>query len=435
MTGGRDWNQQLKSILYSVTIGLLNEPFIIDESEHLPTASLPESQKQRNYISELEREVKKLRSENMKIREKDNDKNKLEEKCQTLEREIEICRDRCHALQEEKKEATRALENETETLEALLKEAKQNLDQFINVLTIRPDQVHLTEQKLGSGAYADVIIGCWQGMSVAVKKFHTLITTPRTIPTFWREVVTASRLHHPNIIRVCGAVMQEEIPFQIVSELLEGSMSEVIDAAHAAGRKGGVLPYLSSYEQLSTVVQMTSAIAYLHDLKPRPYVHGDIRSTNMLVTRDMKVKVADLGAAHLVESSKSAGPLSPQYLAPERNPPTSGRSSLHSDVYSLGVTLIEVFTGVGPISEERISQLSRIRNRRHLYKICSRMILGESEIEYRPRSAECLDVLRKEMEEIVENGSLAVKRMVKGSFGGEGVNRHHKVSLSDSFHY
>ena len=272
-------------------------------------------------------------------------------------------------------------------------------------------------------------------MSVAVKKFHTLITTPRTIPTFWREVVTASRLHHPNIIRVCGAVMQEEIPFQIVSELLEGSMSEVIDAAHAAGRKGGVLPYLSSYEQLSTVVQMTSAIAYLHDLKPRPYVHGDIRSTNMLVTRDMKVNVADLGAAHLVESSKSAGPLSPQYLAPERNPPTSGRSSLHSDVYSLGVTLIEVFTGVGPISEERISQLSRIRNRRHLYKICSRMILGESEIEYRPRSAECLDVLRKEMEEIVENGSLAVKRMVKGSFGGEGVNRHHKVSLSDSFHY
>ena len=41
-----------------------------------------------------------------------------------------------------------------ETLEALLREAEQNLDQFINVLTIRPDQVDLTEQKLGSGAYA-----------------------------------------------------------------------------------------------------------------------------------------------------------------------------------------------------------------------------------------------------------------------------------------
>ena len=117
----------------------------------------------------------------------------------------------------------------------------------------------------------DVITGRWQGMPVAVKRFHALITTPRTIPTFQREVLTASRLHHPNIIRVCGAVMEDGIPFQIVSELLEGSVSEVIDAAHSSPC------YLSHYEQLSVVVEMTSAIAYLHGLQPRPYVHADIR--------------------------------------------------------------------------------------------------------------------------------------------------------------
>ena len=128
----------------------------------------------------------------------------------------------------------------------------------------------------------DVIIGRWHGISIAVKKFHALITTPATIPLFQREVLVASRLHHPNIIRVCGAVMEERIPFQIVSELLEGSVSELITAAHLS------TSYLSSFEQLSIVVQMTSAINYLHGLKPCPYVHADIRIGSASSDQDIK---------------------------------------------------------------------------------------------------------------------------------------------------
>ena len=79
-------------------------------------------------------------------------------------------------------------------------------------------------------------------------------------------------------------------------------MSELMDAAHSCGS------YLYNYEQLSVVVDMTSAITYLHELLPRPYVHGDIRPTNALVTKDMRVKVADLGAAHLLEISRSSQP-------------------------------------------------------------------------------------------------------------------------------
>ena len=112
-------------------------------------------------------------------------------------------------------------------------------------------------------------------MRVSVKKFYALITTQRMIPRFQREVLTASRLHHPNIIRVCGAVMEDGISFQIVSELPEGSVSEVIDAAHSSPC------YLSQYEQLSIVVQMTSAVAYENGLHPRPYVHADIRPNIM----------------------------------------------------------------------------------------------------------------------------------------------------------
>ena len=270
-----------------------------------------------------------------------------------------------------------------------------------------------------------MLIGHWHGMEVAVKKFHDLITTERTIPTFRSEVLTASRLHHPNIVRVCGAIMRPGIPFQIVSELLEGSVSEVMDAAHSSGS------YLSIYEQLSIAVEITSAITYLHELHPRPYVHGDIRPTNVLITRDMRVKVADLGSAHLLDSSLSSGPVSAPYVAPERLPPTSQRSSLPSDVYSLGVSLIEIFIGVGPIPEERSGQLSRMMNRAQLHAICSRMIAGKDRERNRPTSGEALAVLKREISQLLSLGIPAMKRLVKGKFLVEGDNRRHVVSLSD----
>ena len=264
-------------------------------------------------------------------------------------------------------------------------------------------------------------------MNVAVKKFHDLITTERTIPVFRSEVLTASRLRHPNIVRLFGAMTKPGLPFQIVSELLEGSVSELIDAAHSSGS------YLSVYEQLSIAADMTSAIAYMHELLPRPYVHGDIRPTNALVTRDMKAKISDLGAAHLLDSSESTGPLSPYYSAPERKAPTSGPSSLPSDVYSLGVALLEIFTGVAPVPEERSSQLSRIMNRSRLVMICSRMVADEASLGNRPPSGQCLKVLKEEIDDCIEHGVRPIKRIVKGTFEGDEADRRHRVTLFDVY--
>ncbi|XP_065836384.1 probable serine/threonine-protein kinase DDB_G0281745 isoform X2 [Oscarella lobularis] len=258
-----------------------------------------------------------------------------------------------------------------ETLEASRDEMKRRLDEFTDVLNLSPDEVHLSSQNLGSGSFAGVSVGQWRGMRVAVKKIHELITSQRNVAMFRREVLVCSRLHHPNIMIVCGAVITEGSPLQIVMELLEGSVSEVIDAAHASGS------YLTNYEQLSIAMDMTSGISYLHQIRPRAYVHGDIRPSNVLVTRDMKVKVGDLGAARIIESSLSAGPMSPPYLAPERlpecgSPATS--STLNSDVYSVGVSLLEIFTGVGPIPEERQTQLDALASRPDLFMLCSCLI-------------------------------------------------------------
>ena len=261
-----------------------------------------------------------------------------------------------------------------------------------------------------------------------MKKFHEVLANPRNLELFRREVLVCSRLHHPNIMTICGAVMQRDVPFQMVMELLEGSVSEVMNAAHTASGASVGSSYLTFFEQLSIALDVTSAIAYLHQTHPKPYVHGDIRPSNVLVTRDMKAKVGDLGAAHIIESSLSAGPMSPDYLAPERMPRDDGtaiRNTLPSDVYSLGVSLIEIFTGVRPIPEERRTQLDALANRPKLFLLCSRMI--DNEADNRPSSQHCFDTLRVEIECVLSTpGYFTVKRLVKGLFEGNA----HRVVLS-----
>ena len=265
-------------------------------------------------------------------------------------------------------------------------------------------------------------------MRVAVKKFHEVITNPRNLPLFRREVLVCSRLHHPNIMTICGAVMREDVAFQMVMELLEGSVSEVMNAAHTASSASVGSSYLTFYEQLSIALDVTSAIAYLHQTHPKPYVHGDIRPSNVLVTRDMKAKVGDLGAAHIIESSLSAGPMSPNYLAPERMPRDDGtaiRNTLPSDVYSLGVSLIEIFTGARPIPEERRTQLDALANRPKLFLLCSEMI--HQDPDKRPSSQDCFGTLKGEIEFILSTpGYFTVKRLVKGLF----ERNAHRVVLS-----
>ncbi|XP_065842785.1 uncharacterized protein [Oscarella lobularis] len=299
---------------------------------------------------------------------------------------------------------------------------------FLERVLINPDKIHLkADQILGSGSFGSVSVGSWCGITVAVKILKNLDANHHNLALFQQEVVACSRLRHPNIMTMYGAVVEHGFAVQMVMELYEGSVDEVIKAAHSSGY------YLTPYEQLSIATETTSGIAYLQQIRPEPYVHCDIRPTNVLVTRDMKVKVGDLGAARLIESSLSAGALSLPYLAPERSrraDGTAASSTLSSDVYSLGVTLIEIFTGKCPIPEDRLTQLQDIADLR-LQELCKCMITTNS--ADRPSAQECFGYLKDVATDTSIRGVayslLPAKRLVKGGFERDS----HKVVLLNVF--
>ena len=219
--------------------------------------------------------------------------------------------------------------------------------------------------------FVEVRMGRWQGVDVAVKTFHEhlrsdldVLVRERMIKIIRREVSICAQVCHPNVVATCGATFALNFPLRLVMELMEGSLENVIDAANEVKR------YLTMREKVDLAAGCVCGLMYLHGM-PGTTLHGDIRPSNVLVTLTMEAKIGDLGAARLASATTSTlisvGPLSPQYLAPERklesveNPV---HNSVEADIYSLGVTLLELFTGLGAdpvIREEQLCRLSHPR--------------------------------------------------------------------------
>ena len=200
-------------------------------------------------------------------------------------------------------------------------------------------------------------MGMWRGVAVAVKTFHEepVRVDELNISFIRRQVSVSSHVHHPNVVFICGAIIDNEVPLRIVMELLEGSLKDVIKAALRSR-------YLSMREQVDIAVGCLCGVMYLHQLQPA-LLHGDIRSTNILISKTMQAKIGDLGSCRFSNESLSVGPLSPQYIAPERVVEGRGPASpntTEADMYSLGVTFVELFTGVGAEMKRRKSQFRAV---------------------------------------------------------------------------
>jgi eukaryotic-like serine/threonine-protein kinase len=215
------------------------------------------------------------------------------------------------------------------------------------------------EKELGKGAMGVVYLGKDPkiGRVVAIKTMalsqefegEDLIDAR---DRFFREAETAGRLQHQNIVTIFDAGEEHDLAY-IAMEFLKGR--DLVDYC----KPGHLLPVA---KVVAIIARVAEALAYAHR---QNVVHRDIKPANIMYEPESDtVKVTDFGIARITDSSKTKTGLvlgTPSFMSPEQiaGKKVDGRS----DLYSLGVMLYQMLTGLLPFRGDSMAEL--------MYKIAS----------------------------------------------------------------
>lgn len=201
------------------------------------------------------------------------------------------------------------------------------------------------DAKLGAGGMGTVYRASRLliGDEVAIKILHSEQSEPRAAERFRREAQAAARLKHPNAVTIYDFGVTDEGLQYLVMELVEGeSLRRILQ------QKGPLTP--SAAAEI-----MNQVCAALDEAHRHHVLHRDLKPDNIIVNvtdGGLRVKVLDFGIAKLRDDA--AGNLTqtgsilgtPHYMSPEQC--VGEELDSRSDIYSLGVVLYEMLTGVVP---------------------------------------------------------------------------------------
>lgn len=199
--------------------------------------------------------------------------------------------------------------------------------------------------KIGSGGMANVYLA--QDLilerQVAVKMMSLTFNEDEendNLRRFQREALSTTELIHPNIVNIYD-VGEGERPY-IVMEYVNGTdLKKYIQDNHP-------IPYSKVIKIMS---QILSGISYAHR---NGVIHRDIKPHNILIDKEGTVKITDFGIAvalsqnSITQTNSILG--SVQYISPEQA--RGNMVTKQSDIYSLGIVLYEMLTGVVPFKGE-----------------------------------------------------------------------------------
>ena len=179
------------------------------------------------------------------------------------------------------------------------------------------------------------------GRTVAIKVLTGAADNPDLLLLkFYRQAKDTPKLRHPNIVTVYELGYENGLPY-LVMEYLEGKS---LDAVIAARRPMPIA------ERLKIVGQICAGLSYAHQ---QDLVHRDIKPGNVVVGENNTAKIVDFGMARLggnrdSDTGQVVGNLN--YMSPEQLN-GSVDLDLRTDVYSTGVVLFQMLTGVLPFEE------------------------------------------------------------------------------------
>ena len=199
-------------------------------------------------------------------------------------------------------------------------------------------------EKIGGGGMSIVYKAKCRVLNryVAIKILRDELTSdPDFVEKFKQESLSAASLTHPNIVNIYDTGIEGDI-YYIVMEYVKGETLK-----NYINRKGR----LSEQETIKISRQVAEALKHAHS---KNIVHRDIKPHNILITEEGIVKVTDFGIARAATSSTINNTSnvigSVHYFSPEQA--RGGYVDEKSDIYSLGIVMYEMITGVVPFDAD-----------------------------------------------------------------------------------
>ncbi|KAK4754942.1 hypothetical protein SAY87_008699 [Trapa incisa] len=200
-------------------------------------------------------------------------------------------------------------------------------------------------RKIGEGGYGPVYKCYLDHTAVAIKVLRPDAAQGRS--QFHQEVEVLSCIRHPNMVLLLGAC--PEYGCLVYEHMTNGSLEDRLFCR-------GNTPILPWQLRFRIAAEIATGLMFLHQAKPEPLVHRDLKPANILLDRNYVSKISDVGLARLVPPSvadsvtqyrmtATAGTFC--YIDPEYQ--LTGMLGLKSDIYSLGVMLLQIITAKPPM--------------------------------------------------------------------------------------
>uniref|UniRef100_A0A6N2KKF3 non-specific serine/threonine protein kinase n=1 Tax=Salix viminalis TaxID=40686 RepID=A0A6N2KKF3_SALVM len=206
------------------------------------------------------------------------------------------------------------------------------------------------KRKLGTGSSGSVYKGTLSdGLCIAVKVFH--LDLEGELMRFDSECEVLRMLRHRNLVKIISSCCNPDFKALILEFIPRGSLEKWLYSHNY---------HLDILQRLNIMIDVASALEYLHHGCIRPVVHCDLKPSNVLINEDMVANVTDFGISRLVGEGDAVTQTltlaTVGYMAPEYG--FEGIVSVKGDVYSYGIFLMETFTRKKPTDDMFVGEMS-----------------------------------------------------------------------------
>ncbi|XP_050290146.1 probable LRR receptor-like serine/threonine-protein kinase At3g47570 [Quercus robur] len=202
---------------------------------------------------------------------------------------------------------------------------------------------------LGIGGFGTVYKGILSdGITVAVKVLNLHLED--AFKSFDAECKVLRALRHRNLVKVISVCSNPQFKALVLQYMSNYSLEKWIYSHNYC---------LNLVQRVGIMVDVASALDYLHNGQLESVVHCDLKPSNILLDEDMVAHVGDFGIAKILAENKDAtqtrtiGTIG--YIAPEYG--SEGRVSTKCDIYSYGIILLEMITRKKPTDEMFVGEL------------------------------------------------------------------------------